>query len=503
MSHLKYISFDNFRVFEQRTKFELSPLTFLTGPNSSGKSSLLKGLLLLKSNYNSDLQVLDFSGAKHNLGTFENAINKKNKKTENMTFGFQASISSEGFPFTYIKQPVTTKRSVYNILKEFKSKADTDVFLELTYKKNDRSGKLSIVELFLENDEESFLKLIIGDVNSEYHTLNFNYEKISKSKVLKELFLEQVIRNDYNITKSAKTKSYKFPTHFAFQEKTKIEYFDEPVLVFSKLYEKFLDENINIKINKDLHHYLLGHPLRRFLKDFASLIENIEYLEAVRANTRRLYTNDSQGTSFNELILEYRSREISGKSLEFTNKWLKKFEIADEIIFDNIEGVATTIYLKKNNEKIALADLGYGITQFIPILLKISLEEPIKNNKDLSIVKKLILLEEPETNLHPKLQSLIADFLLDAIRTFEVRFIVETHSEYIIRKVQILTAEYTLKPNESVIYYFNNFENDNKNEKIVKININENGTMSNDFGEGFYDEATNLKFQLLKIKTQN
>jgi len=37
MSHLKSISFDNFRVFEKKTFFDLSPITYLTGPNSSGK----------------------------------------------------------------------------------------------------------------------------------------------------------------------------------------------------------------------------------------------------------------------------------------------------------------------------------------------------------------------------------------------------------------------------------------------------------------------------------
>jgi len=243
-------------------------------------------------------------------------------------------------------------------------------------------------------------------------------------------------------------------------------------------------------------------PLKRILKDFAEISENIEYLEAVRANTKRIYTNDSQGTSFNELILEYRSREIPDESLIFTNKWLKIFDIADEIIFENIEGVATSIFLVKNNKKIALADLGYGITQFLPILLKIALEEPIrvKEEKDLVIVKKLILLEEPETNLHPKLQSLIADFLLDAIKTFEVRFIIETHSEYIIRKCQILTAEKKLKTSDSLIYYFNQKANQKENQ-VIKIAINQNGSLTHDFGQGFFDEATNLKIELLKSKT--
>ena len=115
------------------------------------------------------------------------------------------------------------------------------------------------------------------------------------------------------------------------------------------------------------------------------------------------------------------------------------------------------------------------------------------------MVKKLILLEEPETNLHPKLQSLIADFLVDAIKTFEIRFIIETHSEYIIRKMQILTAEKKMKQSDTLIYYFN--ENETEiSEKIIKIEIKANGSLTNEFGNGFFDEATNLKIELLKTK---
>lgn len=457
--------------------------------------------MLLKSNHTSDLQVLDFSGSKHNLGTFDNALNKKNAEKKTLTFGFKASVNSEGFPYSYNKSSVTTRRSVYHVLFESKSKTEEDLYIELTYKKNERSGKLQVVEFFHE-EGKSILRLEIADNDEQYHTLKLDIDTISKNKVLREVFLKNVLREKFKFEKNTKSTIYKIsPSEI--HSKTATKQYDEPVLIFSKLFENFLSDNKN-QTSKELHNYFLAHPLRRCLRDFAALIENIEYLEAVRANTKRLYTNDSQGTSFNELILEYRSRDISEKSINFTNKWLRKFEIADEILFENVEGVATTVYLKKDDSKIALADLGYGITQFLPILLKIALEEPIRENSPVHIVKKLILLEEPETNLHPKLQSLIADFLVDSIRTFEIRFIIETHSEYIIRKTQLLTAEKILNTSETVIYYFNSPNNHAEFdlEQILKINVNDNGSLNNDFGQGFFDEATNLKFELLKKKSE-
>ena len=45
-------SIDNFRVFDKPNVFEFAPITLLTGPNNSGKSSLVKSLLMLKNNKN-------------------------------------------------------------------------------------------------------------------------------------------------------------------------------------------------------------------------------------------------------------------------------------------------------------------------------------------------------------------------------------------------------------------------------------------------------------------
>jgi predicted ATPase len=509
MSHLKFLTLDNYRVFDQKTKFEISSITYLTGPNSSGKSSIFKSLLLLKTNCNNDLQVLDFSGPKHNLGSFENSLNYNIMEKRGMIFGLEASIGDSGFSGSFYKEPITTKRSVYHVLKEIESTTTQDIQIELNYFQNERSGELRSIELFLKNNSESFLKLIIGGIDDTYHMLKFDYDTVSKNKVLKKIFIDDVIRNVHKIKKNKKPLIYKLSTHFSIEKNATKRFFNEPTLIFGKLYEQFINENVELEVERDLHEYLFRKPLRAILNDFSNIIENTEYLEAVRANTRRLYTNDSQGTSFNELILDYQSRDISQESIDFTNHWLKKFEIADSLAFINIEGVATTIYLQKGSKKVALADLGYGFTQFLPILLRVAMQEPIekktksqaKNRINFNIVKKLILLEEPETNLHPRLQSLLADFLVDATKKFELRFIVETHSEYIIRRSQLLAAEKKISLDDIVIYYFNSDKNVNENEKkIRKIQIKENGSLSDQFGEGFYDEATNLKLELLKQK---
>lgn len=233
------------------------------------------------------------------------------------------------------------------------------------------------------------------------------------------------------------------------------------------------------------------------------------FTEAVRANTQRLYTNQTQGTSFNQLLLEIAKKERYYK--DFVNEWIQKFGIGDELEIKRIKGIATEIIIRKGDKMQDLADLGYGITQFLPILLKVVFNFRLKGDELAQFAwpeedtiptiihpnGPLFLIEEPETNL----QSKLADFLVDVAQKFHITLLVETHSEYLIRRLQVLTAEKGIKPEDSVIYYLHDPNNiPEGQEQVKKINIEEDGGLTDDFGSGFFDEATNAKIQLVKSK---
>ncbi|MBV6646981.1 MAG: AAA family ATPase, partial [Cyclobacteriaceae bacterium] len=82
MSHITNITLTNFRVFKEKTDFQIAPITVLTGTNSSGKSSLGKMMSLLQDNIfgNDKWKGLDFSLNNHKLGSFKQCINKDSEE---------------------------------------------------------------------------------------------------------------------------------------------------------------------------------------------------------------------------------------------------------------------------------------------------------------------------------------------------------------------------------------------------------------------------------------
>jgi AAA15 family ATPase/GTPase len=116
------------------------------------------------------------------------------------------------------------------------------------------------------------------------------------------------------------------------------------------------------------------------------------------------------------------------------------------------------------------------------------------NSKD---DKCVLCIEEPESNLHPKLQSLLVDMLYDATKNYPIKFILETHSEYIIRKMQVLVAKEQYDSKEILdkecpfrVYYLP------KGGKPYDLDFRVDGKFTNEFGTGFFDEASNLAFEI-------
>lgn len=251
-------------------------------------------------------------------------------------------------------------------------------------------------------------------------------------------------------------------------------------------------------------------PIINGLKRIQNIL-NINYLGAVRASQQRFITSSSNLSSLNNIIDEFTELDVPSNALvkKFFDYWVKEFDLGEEIVIEGSpSGYIKVPLIKRNGDLINIADLGFGTSQLIPVILNIGLVA-FKNcdfeefNHTYDFDPSIICIEEPESNLHPALQSKLADLFIDAAYKFKIQFIIETHSEYLIRKLQYWTAKKIVAPEATRIFYFNNPKPKRSGENQIKIiEINQDGSLTDDFGTGFYDEAATWKFELLDLKNR-
>ena len=223
-------------------------------------------------------------------------------------------------------------------------------------------------------------------------------------------------------------------------------------------------------------------------------MQAIEYIYAHSVNLNALYANCANSEDYMKRIIHefYTSRiSLGDKEFEFIEQWLQDFKIGNSLKVIKIErdnAYYISIYDEDNPEEtggIDLADKGMGTIQLVILLLRIA--TLIHNFKGQQLT---ILLEEPEQNLHPKLQSQLANLVYNVNKEFGVRFVIETHSEYLIRKTQVIVAdnnygnEHELKTNNPFRVYYLPYD-----DAPYEMDYALSGRFINKFGEGFFDEA--------------
>lgn len=98
-----------------------------------------------------------------------------------------------------------------------------------------------------------------------------------------------------------------------------------------------------------------------------------------------------------------------------------------------------------NGSPANLIDVGYGVSQVLPLLVD-CLEE----------TNQLLLIQQPEVHLHPRAQAQIGSFFGYLVRKHEKQFIVETHSDYLVDRIRmdVRDGKHGLRPEDVSILYF-------------------------------------------------
>ncbi|WP_291127544.1 AAA family ATPase [Flavobacterium sp. UBA7682] len=525
---MEKITITNFRKVKETWELELAPITFLTGTNNSGKSSVLKALMLIDDFGSSKNHfTLKFNGKNsrnHKIDCFTNAINRSNIKEKNYDIKF--SIENKNYIIDYVFYPSEDndgkfdKGKLKHIL--FVRKDDGSI-CSISNMVNDEylltidnafiHGKYQEDEGFQETDElqafkkfkseieidlkenESLLKKL--DATSTDRIYYLNVVKSLKDK------LKDINKRIKNLDKKSVKDKLQFNPTFQLSELDGLESIDRVLRRVLSRYFRENEKNIGLSnANKELFRITI---LADNILDSLNL--NIKHLTPNRNTQTRLYINESGNNDIYELIKVHSENPIDKKrnAAKFLKEWMQRFDIGEDYRIKPIEGLASIIEIKENGDWINLVDKGFGAGQIFAILLRVAIviNERFVTRNELRERRRnrnpIILIEEPEANLHPALQSKLAEFFFEACENFGIQFIVETHSEYLIRKSQLMQMTFNSHPEKRLLknpfglYYF---EKDDSGP--YKMEYLESGYFDKNFGEGFYDEASKHTMQLIQ-----
>lgn len=551
-------SIKNFRSFgEEGADFELAPITVLTGCNSAGKSSLVKALLLLSRqimNNNETKHIntgevrfyqrpnisvdgrLELASNNLDLGGFESIIHKDERSNGEIEISYLI--------FSFFMQENIRIRRIYNskddLYGDWVNNGDNQISFctDHTNYNNDGVCKHIIIEkengtLIFDTNNKKHFKFcndraqihILPDfeaLNESYKRFEAGYKQfVDNGEESGNMSLDDIM--GVRAEKKLPLRLIPKDTQEAYgiwrdlHNKNLIEFKDFYQKVpLSMINDNIQDGDRTILMEMDLYFQLI---YQESLYPF--FINDTGYVDSESATVKRFYQlrdNDKMSKALHNAYIKLsdtpRMLKCENKPFQFCNKWFREFGIGKGVALkDDPEKQLLSIYLVKDRttehkaesgmsqqyERL-LADEGYGVTQLASLLLNIELFIP--DRRENNIAPRYICVEEPEVHLHPKYQSMLAKMFVEAYREYNIHFIIETHSEYLIRKLQVMVAdkENKLTSNEVSINYVDKDENGISHNRQIKIQ--EDGRLSEPFGPGFYDEADTLAMELMKYKSR-
>jgi hypothetical protein len=152
-----------------------------------------------------------------------------------------------------------------------------------------------------------------------------------------------------------------------------------------------------------------------------------------------------------------------------SENWVNEITDRGEKIYDLV------LMDKRTKTPVSHRDVGIGVSQVIPILVSCY-----------GLSDSLIAIEQPEIHLHPKLQAELGSVFAESIKPpYNNRFVLETHSEHLILRLQRLIREGQLNPEDiSVIYV----DSDQEGSQCLELRLDEEGDFIDEWPDGFFED---------------
>jgi len=461
---LKQIGIENFKAFADLQKIDLAPITLIYGANSSGKSSIIHALMVLK-------QSILFSNLKSGIYSDKKILDVGSYSTMVYSHDITKDIS---FSLNFI-----------NRTGRVSSSERLNSSFVYSYDDNDKQGfsYLKNIEFEDKNRRDSFGYNFKNKFNSRDETSTKSFD-LEIPKTFKLPLNKNNLPKEY-ISKIMGVYLYEAEEEFSIPKRITVD-----GRKHLQVWEQLEKENFH----KDLFkiHNFLNEKIRSNSNFIQKELKKISYLGPLRSNPKRYYSVDSEfevSVGKEGENIAYFLKSDNENLSKFINEWFKKFNIPYEFTPKPVGTKHSEPLIQielvdlRNNVSVSPLDVGFGIGQILPILVE-------------GIVRKesIICVEQPEIHLHPKLQAELAEFFAETCNNNQ--WIIETHSEALMLRIQKLIRSKKLingkklKPEDISILYVipSNKEEEQMGAEVVQIRLDEDGDFMDFWPEGFFEE---------------
>ena len=533
-SKLKKHYINNFKAFSSPQEVSIKPITLIFGANNAGKSSLLKSLMYLKhlnqfrladlDEVKEKSEIVDYGGKHQILNS--NSINGKISFTQefelsnllirNLSEVFEGLNDSDSL-FSGIKgiAKLSIEIDLLNFDKPYITFWDLSFKnVELDIKRLNKQEKIDKVEINFPRDHQ--IKLSQRNETEPY----IQIDEITKSVVplLKLLGLDfkniDYLNIDYLRNENVEDLKLIF-------EGAKVSYKVEHSIAGTSI----LLDNI-----KNPHgEYVKGwnasikSKLLKLIDIFSNLIckvfdefyprRSFTYLGPLRKMPKRIINTRNPEEEEWYSILEddfefedYETGELTTERerlndlLTASDKMNLDHEFVKETFKSDLDDrrVVTNLALRntKNGHISSLKDVGTGLSQLLPIVVELIT----------GFGSHDIIVEQPELHLHPGLQSKFGRLLSYTFKPNR-NIIMETHSEHIIKSLQLEVTKYHATEGEegiskddiAILYV----SNENGEASIREMKLDDAGSFTEPWPDDFFESSADLTYERLKMMRNN
>lgn len=507
---MKSFRIKNIKSFVDSGEVEIAPITIFVGRNSCGKSSLIRFPAVLSQTFISETDSpLKFYGKLLDYGNYDDVIYGHGEGDISFEVKYIVDLNRMGLMSTSMSRR-------FGLDHRNRERIESEVVIDVTL---GRENDNQIVKSFtLLKNSEKVLRLAY-DSNNEYifslfmlfkdgHLIksereySFRQVDVEFEGIFPLLQFEEVEKVEANADGNIESLHISTARLFEYRRRIRLTY-DNGIRDKLKEADDADEELFDIY---DTFEYL-----RYVISSFSRLMNyeanELSYIGPFRDNPEREYRDQEKRSSFvgtrgenisTLLINDYHKDSVLIKKV---SEWLwnsMRYRISIKKIGSSLFQIVVE---DENGFQSNILDVGYGISQVLPIVAEIFKPQDRRRRRymDSRYANHILIVEQPELHLHPAAQSDLAELLVEFVSDPQKRILVETHSEHLIRKLQVCVAnpEIAITKDMVKIYYVD--KRDGSNEaSIQEMKLCDDGRFEKEWPSGFFDKAFQLTMELAR-----